>query len=162
MSKFTVVDDLLAPADTIVVRFQGKNPFAAASMVPGMLRQVLQVTSKDVLETEIKWDATRETREFFGKWMGKRKEDFWTKTIAEVIIQGEQESKEKTGWCRIQLRGVVQTEYEFTNPFQKPFWLLYNKYFYSKQRRAYIEQGKDFLYKMRNIFQNTLGITPAV
>src|SRR3989338_3445659 len=160
MPSIAIKDDVLAPNDTLTVRFEGRNPFAASSIVPQMLRQILKITAKDVLETDVRWDNTKEIRQFYGKWMGKRKEDYWTTTIIEIIIQGEQEAKEKTGWSRIGLRGTIQTNYGYSNFIQRMFWWFYNRAFYYKQRRAYIDQGKDFIMQMRDRFQRTLGILP--
>ena len=164
MPKLEIIDDILAPKDTITIRFQGKNPVVTALMVPRMLIDVLKVSAKDVLETDIKWDTNPssggEMRDFYGRWAGKRAEDKWTETRVRIIIQGAQHAKERTGWVRIELKGTINTKYKYFMFIQRSFWWFYNLIFYHKQRRAYIEQGKDFLYTMRDIFQRTLGISP--
>jgi len=161
MPKLDIIDDILAPRDTLIVRFDGKNPFLATTMVPNMLRSVLKITSKDVLETDIRWDvAGGDMHEFYGKWMGKRKEDVWTMTKVRVIIQGAQHSKEKTGWARIEIKGFIQTRYAYSNFIQRSLWWFYNRVFYNQQRRMYIDKAKDDLYEMRDIFQRALGISP--
>ncbi len=161
MPKIEIVDDILAPKDTLVVRFDGKNPFAVVNTVSGLLRYTLKVSAKDVLETDVRWDATSaEMRDFYGRWMGKRKEDNWTETRLRIIIQGSQHAKERTGWVRIELKGTLHTRYDFSNFIQRGFWWFYNLTFYNQQRRMYIEDGKDMLNEMRKNFQRTLGIEP--
>lgn len=158
MPELQIIDDLLAPKDTIIVRFQGKNPVESALMVPRMLVEIMKVSSKDVLETDIKWDISGPIPAFYGRWLGKRKEDAWTATNIRIIIQGEQDPKEHIGWARIELKGIINTRYQYSNFIQRTFWWFYSLLFYNKQRRGYIEEGKDMIYEMRDLFQRRLGI----
>jgi len=161
LPKITIVDDIMAPRDTVIVRFQGKNPAAVIIMVPRLLIDTLKVSAKDVLETDVRWDAVNpEMRDFYGRWAGKRKEDRWSKTMVRVLIQGQQHAKERTGWVRIEIRGTVTTDYEYSNSIQRTFWWFYNLLFYNQQRRKYLEDAKDVIFELRTIFQRTLGIQP--
>ncbi len=156
-----IVDDILAPKDTIIVRFDGKNPFLPATMVTNVLRTIMKITSKDVLETDVRWDTVQaEMRDFYGRWMGKKTEDAWSKTLIRIVMQGSLNFKERTGWVRIELKGTLNTEYNTKNFIQNAFWWVYNRTFYNHQRRLYIEEGKDMLYDMRDVFQKALGIAP--
>lgn len=153
-----LIDDILAPRDTILVKFQGKNPFLPVNMSPGLLRNVMKISSKDIMETDIRWDATGENRSFYGKWMGKRGEDRWTVTWIRIVLQGEQHAKEKTGWVNIEIKGTIRTNFDYTNFVQRVFWWLYNRAFYYKQRRMYAEMAKDNIFEIRDAFQKALGI----
>ncbi len=161
MPKLVITEDLMAPRDTVIVRFQGKNPAAIALMVPRVLIDVLKVSAKDILETDIRWDTTNpEMRDFYGRGGGERKEDRWTGTLIRVVMQGQQHPKEHTGWVRIELKGSLTTSYEYSNFIQRMFWWFYNLTFYNKQKRAYLEEAKDMIFELRTIFQRTLGIQP--
>ena len=160
MSEIKIIEDILSPSDTLKIRFEGKNPFAATTVVSGMLRYILKVSAKDILETDIRWDALGPKKEFYGRWMGKRQEDHWSVTRIRVLIQGQQDSAEKTGWCRVELKGTINTTYGYTNFLQRSLWWIYNYTFYYKQRRKYIEEGKDLMYQMREYMQRVLGILP--
>jgi hypothetical protein len=160
MPKLNLFDDILAPRDTILVKFQGKNPYVAATIVQSVLKEIMKIPGKDILETDVRWDAAGETRAFYGKWMGKKQEDNWTKTWIRIVIQGEQHATERTGWCNIELKGTIRTTYEYNNFIQRMFWWFYNKSFYYKQRRMYAEDAKDTLFEMRDKFQSVLGIAP--
>lgn len=153
-----MIDDLIAPKDTLTVKFNGKNPFAAVTIVPQLLRSIMKITTKDVLETDVRWDTLGPMRQFYGMWMGKRYEDRWTTTRIRIIIQGEQHPADRTGSVNIELKGTLLTVYEYSNFIQRSFWWFYNYVFYNKQRRVYLEEGKDKIYEMRDIFQRTLGI----
>ncbi len=136
MGKIRIIEDILAPTDTLKIRFEGKNPFSATVVVPNMLRYLLKVSAKDILETDIRWDNLGGAKkEFYGRWMGKRTEDQWSATRIRVLIQGAQDSTDKTGWCRIELKGTINTDYDYTNFLQRALWWIYNYTFYYKQRR---------------------------
>ena len=158
--KMEMIDDILAPRDTMLVKFQGKNPFVPVQMATGLLREILKISAKDILETEVKWDNSSEMRNFYGKWMGKRHEDQWTDTWIRIVIQGEQHAKERTGWCNIEIKGTIRTKYNMGNFLQRMFWWFYNHTFYYKQRRMYAEQGKDMIYEIRDKYMSALGIAP--
>jgi len=158
VEELKIIDDILAPTDTLKVRFEGKNPFLVAAIVPKVIRDVMKIPGKDLFENDIKWDVTTDPRGFYGMWMGQRKEDKWTTSIIRVIAQGEQHSKEKTGWVLIELKGVIETSYTFSNFLQRSFWWFYNYAFYYKQRRAYIDFAADNIYKIREELMSALGI----
>jgi hypothetical protein len=161
MGKIVVADDILAPSDTLKIRFTGKNPFNSTVVIPSMLRYILKVSAKDILETDIRWDVmAAPKKDFYGRWLGKRAEDAWTKTMIRVLIQGQQDSTDKTGWCKIELKGTINTVFEYTNFLQRALWWIYNYTFYYKQRRKYVEEGKDLIFQMKEYLQRTLGITP--
>ena len=121
IQKLKIVDEILTPAGEIMVKFKGKNPFASMAIAPTILKDVMKISSKDLFETEVKGDVASDPRSFFGRWMGKRTEDRWTRTVIKIIIQGEQHSTEKTGYAEIRLKGNVETEYGYSNFIQKSF-----------------------------------------
>lgn len=161
MASIKIIDDIMAPSDTVKIRFEGKNPFSSTTVIPSMLRYILKVSAKDILETDIRWDSlAAPKKEFYGRWLGKRAEDVWTKTMIRVLIQGQQDSTDKAGWCRIELKGTINTEYNYTHFFQRALWWVFNYTFYYKQRRKYAEEGKDLIFQMREYLQRVLGILP--
>jgi hypothetical protein len=159
MPKITMVDELTAPSGEIHTVYKGQNPFIPVAMARGLLKDIMKISSKDIFETDVRWDVTGDPRGFYGQWMGKRKEDRWTITKIRIIIQGEQSSKDKTGWCRVILKGSLETSYNFSNFIQRAFWWFYNYGFYYKQRRMYLEYSKDNIFEMREKFMDALGIS---
>lgn len=147
MGKLKVFDDLMAPSDRAKVVYRGQNPSAIMGMVPDMIKNIMKIPGKDLLETDVRWDITDGS--FYGVWMGKRTEDLWTRTLIRVIAQGVQ-NKEGTGNFSIEIKGTLETGYEFSNFIQRSFWWFYNYGFYYKQRRAYLENGKDDIIDMKN------------
>ncbi|HIG97642.1 MAG TPA: hypothetical protein HA230_04850 [Candidatus Aenigmarchaeota archaeon] len=161
MGKLNIIDDLIAPADRIKIKYTGTEPVVIMGMAPDMIKNIMKIPSKDLLETDIRWDVSSDPNEFYGVWMGKRKEDNWSTVYLRVIVQGFQHSKEKTGWFVVEIKGTLETKYEFSNFIQRGFWWTYNLAFYYKQRRNYLEMGKDNIYEMRDFILNKFKINKA-
>lgn len=155
MSKLNIIDDLIAPSDRLKVKYKGPNPIALMDIVPGMIKDIMKIPGKDLLETDIRWDAT--DGGFYGVWMGKRTEDRWSTTFLRVIVQGVQ-GKDETGWFVVEIKGTLETGYQFSNFIQRSFWWVYNHGFYYRQRRQYLEQGKDDIFEMRDLVLNRFKI----
>ena len=147
MPELNIIDDIIAPSDRMKVKFSGANTASILGIVPGMIKDIMKIPGKDLLETDIRWDVTDGS--FYGVWTGKRAEDRWTTTYIRVIVQGVQD-KEGFGNFSIEIKGTVETKYEFSNFIQRGFWWFYNYGFYYKQRRGYLENGKDDIYGMRS------------
>jgi hypothetical protein len=158
MAKIRFIDDILAPIDTMKMHYEGKNPFRIFDMVRGLLRDIMKISSKDILETDVRWDIFADPRDFYGMWMGKRNEDRWTQTQIRIIIQGQMEMKTRMGWADIRFKGTVNTEYEYTNFIQRAFWWSYNRFFYYNQRRMYLDYAKDNIFDIKKQMQIALGI----
>lgn len=156
--KITIIDDILAPSDKCIVRYKGPNPFVAFAMFPRVIRDVMKVTGKDTFETDVRWDSSEDPRGFYGMWYCKRGEDTWTKTQIRAIAQGAQSLKDKEGWLYLELKGNVITSYDYTNFVQRSFWWFYNRTFYYKQRRKYIDFAKDDIFRIRDRVLRALHI----
>ena len=147
MGDLKIIDDLMAPTDRAKIKYTGSNPGAVLGIVPDMIKNIMKIPGKDLLETDIRWDVTDGS--FYGVWMGKRTEDQWSKTHIRVICQGVQ-NKDDTGWFTAEIKGTLDTGYTFSNFIQRSFWWFYNYGFYFKQRRGYLENGKDDIIEMKD------------
>ena len=159
MPKLQIIVDILAPSDAINIRFEGKNPFAGFAMFPRVIRDVMKITGKDTFETDVRWDVSGgDNKSFYGMWMGIRTEDRWTKTRIRTLGQGEQSSKTKEGWVTFEIKGTINTDYNYATFVQRAFWNVFEKTFYHKQRRAYTEFAKDNIFDVRDRVLRTLNI----
>lgn len=158
MPKILIWDELLAPRAELTVSYTGKNPFLAVASAPKIIRDVMKIPGKDLLEPDIRWDVLKDMRGFYGIWVGKRREDRWSMTNLRLIIQGEQSTKDKTGWVVVRIKGQMETTYEYTNFLQRSFWWFFNYGFYYKQRRQYLEFSKDNAVEMKGRFEDLFGI----
>ncbi len=158
-NKLEFEDTALAPAEWITINYKGKNPVIVYTVVPRAIVDVLKISSSHLFEDHVKWDVTDETKTFYGVWRGRYKNDRWSKTWVKVIIQGAQ-SPDKTGWVNIYIRAILHTGYTYSNFVQKNLWWIYNRWFYYKQRRAYMDYAKDLAYNIRDEVRAALGILP--
>lgn len=156
MGDLKIIDDLMAPSDRAKIKYTGQNPAAIMGMVPDMIKTLMKIPGKDLLETDVRWDITDGS--FYGVWMGKRTEDQWSKTHIRVIAQGVQ-NKDGTGWFTVEIKGTLDTAYTFANFIQRSFWWFYNYSFYYKQRRGYLENGKDDITEMKDFLLNKFKIS---
>ncbi len=148
--ELKIKDDLMAPHETIKINYRGPNPAGVMSLIPDLIKNTMKISSKDLLETDLRWDNSSENNTFYGMWMGKRTEDRWTKTFIRLVLQGTQNSKDKMGDFTLQLKGYIETKYGYSNFFQRGFWYIYNYKFYYAQRRKYIDSGKDDILEMKS------------
>ena len=65
------------------------------------------------------------------------------------------------GKIRIEFYGYIETEYNYANFLQRALWLLYNRIFYYKERRMYIERGKEWLFKLRERIMSAIKMPKA-
>ncbi len=155
MEKLRIIDDLMAPSDRAKVTFRGTNPSAVMGMIPDMIKNLMKIPGKDLLETDIRWDVTDGS--FYGVWMGKRTEAQWSTTFIRVIVQGVQ-NKDGTGQWVAEIKGTLNTRYQFSNFIQRSFWWFYNYGFYYKHRRALLENGKDDITEMKEFLLDKFKI----
>ena len=120
----------------------------------------MKISSKDLFEHDVRWDVSSDPRDFYGKWMGKRKDDRWTTSFIRVLVQGKQDSKTKEGNVDIQIKGTIKTKYQYSHFIQKWFWWTFNRSFYYKQRRMVLDANKDDMLLIKRKFQIALGIEP--
>ncbi len=148
-SEIKIVDDLMAPADAAKVKYKGPKAVAILGMMPDLIKSTMKIPGKDLLETDIRWDVSSPKNDFYGVWMGKREEDGWSKTFVRVIVQGVHDPKDNTGNFYVQLKGTLETKYDYAHFVQRWFWWFFNYGFYYKQRRKYLEAGKDDIHEMK-------------
>jgi hypothetical protein len=151
MPNLNIRDDLMAPSDTVKINYRGPNPAGILGLMPDLIRNTMKISSKDLFETDLRWDNSSENNTFYAMWMGKRTEDNWSKTFIRAVAQGTQNAKDKTGDFNLQLKGWLATKYDYSNFFQRGFWFIYNYKFYHEQRRKYIDNGKDDILEMKSI-----------
>ena len=150
MAKIMISDDIFSPNESIIINYTGSNTFRVCQIVRPLMEKIMQVESKDIFERVFKWDILEENRAFVNFWTTKKEEDKWTGVLIKFVIQGRQHAQTKKGNVRIEISGYLETSYEYSNPFQLAFWKVYNKMFYYKRRRQYLERGREYAYAIRD------------
>ena len=156
MVELKIIDSVLAPKPEISMKFKCKNPFLIYSKIKKILQETLKVSGKDIYEHVIKWDDSSVNREFYCYWHGQDEYDQWTSKKIFVKAQGVQNAETKIGWVHIRIKGQIETEMDYSNPLKKMFFVMYNKMFYSKQRRMYVDDAtkniKEIISEIRNMY----------
>lgn len=157
MHTISIVDDVLAPLRKVVLNYEGEDPyFPLRDKIKPLIRKHLEVGPTWAWEMKHKWD--QRDGSFYDVWRGEKSEDKWSTVVVFIKLRGE-ENKERYGKLKIEIVGVLNTKYEYSNALQKMLWLLYNRYFYYKQRRFYIEQAKHkYIYAIRDDLAEMLRI----
>lgn len=158
MGKLLIIDDILAPEETIVISYKGDNPIKICDKIKGWLRRIFMVETKDLYERIFKISKLGEVRDFYNMWHVEKGKDSWSKIFCKVIIDGKQDWKTKKGSVKIEITAWLQTKYEYNNFLQRAFWLIYNRLFYYKQRRVYIQEGRMLVEALKNEIYKALGI----
>jgi len=155
--KIEFREDILAPASVLRVEYAGKEPFWICTSAVRLMRDALKITSKDMREDDVRWDVTGEMREFYGIWRGKRREDRWSATWVKVTAHGFI-NKDRIGNVKIKLEGWLQTKFGYSTPVSRWLWMLFNYFFYWRQRRSYIDYSKDDIMLIREQIMRNYGI----
>ena len=159
-NEIKIQDDLLAPSSKYVVKFKGHKPFEVINMLPRLVKNILHISSKDFWEEDIRWDITEEPREFFALLRSRKRFDKWSKVELKFTIRGHQSSKDGFGDIEVEIEGTLDTKYLYSNFLQRGLWWSFNRMFYHKQRRMYMDEGQDFCKKIKIETQRKLGILP--
>ncbi|MBI5347144.1 MAG: hypothetical protein HZB66_00895 [Candidatus Aenigmarchaeota archaeon] len=152
-------DTANAPAEWITINYKGKNPVLVYTVVPRAIVDILKISSANLFEDHIKWDFTGDNKMFYGIWRGRDNNDRWTDTWVRVVIQGVMEP-DKTGWVTVYIKATIKTKYTYANFIQRNLWWIFNRWFYYKARRAYLDLAKDRAYMIRDEIRAALGILP--
>ncbi len=155
-----IQDDLLAPSSKYVVKFKGHKPFDSVHILKNLVKGILHVSSKDFWEDDIRWDITEEPREFFAILKARKSMDKWSIINLKFTIRGHQSSKDGSGDIEMEIEGTLDTQYQYSNFLQRGLWWSFNRMFYYKQRRMYMDEGGDFCRQIKEAVQRKLGILP--
>jgi hypothetical protein len=158
MPSISIVDDLLYPRDKIEIKFSGENVASICNLIRPILESVLQVEAKDTYERLLKWDSTSNPRSFYNEWTTNKEEDKWTVYSFKIIIKGSQDINTRKGNVTIEIYSWLKTSYEYSNFIQRFLWILYNRVFYYKRRREYMERGKWLTFQLRDEIMKALNI----
>lgn len=156
MKEITILDDVLAPLRKVVLNYQGENAYISGNVIKHIIRKHMEIGPTWAWEMKHKWD--QRDGSFYDIWRGQKEEDKWSVVIVHIKLRGE-ETKERYGNLKIEIAGTLRTRYAYSNSILKVLWLLYNRYFYYKQRRFYIENAKHkYIYAIRDELAEMLGV----
>jgi hypothetical protein len=134
--------EVLAPHNSKALKFSGDRPTRVLKLVPSLMRSGCKITNTNFFEDKFKWDNLSEDNDFYAQWRGKFSEDARTSGWIDVRVQGTENEKTKEGKVTIWLRAYLITKLSYKYSFMKSIMLAYARFFYSDQRRKYIEKWR--------------------
>ncbi len=158
MPSIEIVDDILAPEESIVISYKGDNPIQICFKISDWLKKIFLVESKDIYERKFKISKLSDVRDFYNMWHVEKDKDKWSTIYCKVTITGKQSWKTKKGSIRIEITAWLRTSYEYSNFIQRAFWLIFNRIFYYKKRRGYVQEGRMLVEALKDEIYNTLKI----
>lgn len=150
MAEFVIRDDLLAPEEKKTLEYTGSHPSRLLKEMPEIMKDVLKIAPGDVFEDDIRWDVSEDPISFYGVWRCKDAKDDNSKIWIKITVQGEQSKKDKTGNIKVWITGYLETKFPYNIFLQKSLLWLYNNFFYSNQRRKYIEDGREHIERLED------------
>jgi hypothetical protein len=152
MGTIRIVEDCLAPSRYVYLTYTGKNPFGVASKIAEMLQPFFRVSSAGVSETDFRWDDAGDPIQFYFTWWVIRDDEVsrWTEQRFNIKVQGWQYKETKEGEFTLQLDASLTTNFDFSNPFLKGLFFIYDYIFYYRRRSEYLKECSDLVYEFRD------------
>jgi hypothetical protein len=164
-TSFSIIDDVLAPNDKIVIEYKGPNPFRVYGRIFGLMQVIFHGRGKNVFEDKFKWDITGDPRDFyfFYRWDDDRFDNY-SRPKYSMLALGKQPSdpNNPNGAIYIELKGRLETEYKFKTVWERAiassFIWMYHRLIYSAVRRRYLQIMKERIYKFAAEIRKELGV----
>ena len=157
MSKITFEDNLVYPKDAEVINFKGKEPFKIYDKIKDFLKEVLELSGKDIFERILKWDATDVNKSFYVKIDAERKLDSWSEINITFVARGSQNSQTREGEVTIVLKPIFKTKVS-GNFLQIIFWWIYYSIYYKHKRQQDFYMAKTMINKLKKAIGDLYGI----
>lgn len=159
MAKWVLEDDCLTPTAKMQISYKGPNPIKLFKSMRPMLEKIFGIGGKDIWERDFRWDTSEDPRGFFIRVCIDKSFDKRSSLFAEIIFQGSQPSDpSKDGKMTVSISGKLKTEYEITSPIYRVFWGSYNRLFYWKVRKGYLDLCNVWLDKTWREFRALLNM----
>ncbi|OYT42924.1 MAG: hypothetical protein B6U88_02495 [Candidatus Aenigmarchaeota archaeon ex4484_56] len=158
MGKIKFEDNLAYPYQKEKIEVRGcSNPFKIYYKIKGIMKDVLELSGKDIFEIKLKWDATSEDRSFWVKWSADRKIDIWTKLNVTITISGSQNANTKKGDIAVSITPLYITEVD-VGFIKKIFWWIYYLLHYKKKRIRDFYYAKNLINKLKIEIGKVYGV----
>lgn len=142
MPKMVLESDVLTPEYKKVLDYSGPHPSRILKELPEIIMTIFKIKNKDVFEDEFRWDRSDEPVGFYAEIKAQDAKDSKSSVWVKFRIVGEQSAKDMVGKVKIQMVGILSTEIEYNNLFDRSLHWFYNYFFYQKQRIRYMEEAR--------------------
>ena len=156
-TKLIIFDNLYEPGEKdILFNFSGPHPIKFYNKIRASMHDIFGVPIGRVQEMNYTWEKHKTMEKFNIRWRLTKEMDVYTYLRYDVILIGSSENDE--GPVSVRLKPRIVTEYPQDTLIQQSilyemarrFW--HNMY-YAKQRKEWIEQGKDMAAEFENMLK---------
>lgn len=128
---------------TVSIKFVGPGVTKLYSKVYELMKSVFRVSDADIQEVEYNWGKGEKGEKFSVTWWLHKDMDIFTYLYIRFVLKGE--GTEEMGNARIDIRGLLRTEYPQDTVWQRSLFYemlrtLWHRIFYHKKREEYAEE----------------------
>lgn len=164
MADMVLEDDVFVPRGKVEVKYKGPDPFSFYKKLnSSYFQKRLEIGGTDFWERDFRWDITTDPRKFYVRIFLHKGFDKNTEVIYEITFQGEQPTDpKKDGKLTITFSGKLKSSFPMKTSFQQTFFYkailwLYNRLFYFRVRRKYLELAQRKMYEIINEVREWAG-----
>jgi hypothetical protein len=148
MGEYTVIDEVFAPRESIILEYRGPDPMAAYRAVDALAKRLLEAKGTNTYEVDFRWDTTQDPRAFFVNAFYDKAFDKMSGWRVDFKFLGTQPTDpKKEGTLRLEIRAYLKTTYRpegvhdtiISKLFWKAFLYFYQVVYYNQRRRRYLE-----------------------
>ena len=150
MAKLEITDQCLSPEPVLTMNYSGPDPWGVAKKIAGTIKPYFHVSSSGTNQTLINWDISGDPIKFYSIWWVKKSLSRFSFMKVNIRVQGTKSRTTNKGQFRLELDGILQTDFTGINPFLKTVWFIYSYLFYDRARQGFIEICRNFILGFRN------------
>jgi len=170
-AKITLEDNCFEEEPgAITLRYVGPNPSKIYKKTHELIKSVFRVTDSDVQETDYSWGKTSTGEKFKVEWWMHKDMDLFSYIYVRFRLDGE--GNDKTGHAKLEIRGLLRSEYPQDTVWQRSLFYemirtFWHRVFYHKKREEFAEECrhseilvmkhmKDFLKQLKGDVQSSV------
>jgi hypothetical protein len=149
--------------------YSGPNPQKAYPKIIDTLLTVLRVPRENIQEKEFNWDRSKPEEKFKITWEVIKNYDKFSYMLIVVDMSGSVRPGKagKEGKIRVEIEGVVRTEYPQDTMWQRSFFyemfrMFYHKVFYQEQRKRHVDSCRDSMLSLQAEIKSFFNLLPKV
>ncbi|RLI96308.1 MAG: hypothetical protein DRO99_04655 [Candidatus Aenigmatarchaeota archaeon] len=149
---------------SITLRYVGPNVPKLYKKAYDLMKSVFRVTDSDIQETDYSWGKTSTGEKFKVEWWLHKDMDLFSYLYIRFRLDGE--GNEKTGHAKLEVRGLLRSEYPQDTVWQRSLFYemirtFWHRIFYHKKREEYAEECRHsemmFMAQLREFLKELRG-----
>ncbi len=157
-TSVTIKDECLAPYKSLMLFYNGPNPFSVVGKIVSKLDIYFEVSSSGWGEDKFMWDTSGDPIGFYVKWWVRKPLSGYSQLNYDIIVQGDEGAQTKKGRFTVEVTANVVHRVP-TGWFHRSMWWIYQYLFYNKRRMEYLKFCRKYSYGFRELLKSEFGLT---